>query len=189
MRKKDRIKGGKEKIKLLSGGLNNMTYRDCKRRAISLGMPFTEACIADWGKLMSFISRAEQKPDNSLIDQYDQWVDKILEQNGIPKDDILRSYQLCLGFVSEDENRQKKPKRIKGLEKPKKPKREKDAKGLWKGTKKSYTYELVDKGFSFERIVRRVQKKFPEAKEKSIQQWYRAALRAKGIDYKNLKKK
>ena len=42
--------GSKEKMNLLSGGLENMTYRDCKRRAISLGMPFPDACAADWNK-------------------------------------------------------------------------------------------------------------------------------------------
>ena len=73
------------------------------------------------------------------------------------------------------------------LPKPKKPKREKDESGLWKGTKKSYTYELTNKGYTLERITRRVMKKFPEAKPKSIQQWYRAALRKKGIDYRTLK--
>lgn len=45
--------------------------------------------------------------------------------------------------------------------------------------KKSYTYELTNKGYTLERITRRVMKKFPEAKPKSIQQWYRAALRKK----------
>ena len=64
-----------------------------------------------------------------------------------------------------------------GLEKPKKPKKEKDDNGLWKGTKKSYVFELTYKGLSIDRITRRVQKRFPDAKDKSIQQWYRAALR------------
>ena len=68
-------------------------------------------------------------------------------------------------------------KQIKSPKKPKKPKKEKDDNGLWKGTKKSYVFELTYKGLPIDRIIRRVQKKFPDAKEKSIQQWYRAALR------------
>lgn len=172
--------GSKEKMNLLSGGLENMTYRDCKRRAISLGMPFPDACAADWNKLSQFILRSPNKPDNSLIDKYDDWVDKILEERGYEKDDPMRNYQLRLGFIGEEavEN-QKKVKRVKGLEKPKKPKREKDELGLWKGTKKSYAFELTLKGYSIDRIIRRVMKKFPDANPKSIQQWYRAALRKK----------
>lgn len=189
---KNRIKGSKEKLKLFPGGLDAMSFKDCKRRAVSLGMPFPEACSADWGRLQSYILKADTKPDNSLIDKYDDWVDKILEERGYSKDDPMRNYQLRLGFISEDsETKKLKTKRIKGLNKPKsdKPKREKDNNGLWKGTKKSYTFELTDRGYSLERITRRVIKKFPEANPKSIQQWYRASLRKKGIDYKTLEKK
>lgn len=57
-----------------------------------------------------------------------------------------------------------------------------------KEQKKSYTFELTDKGYSLERITRRVIKKFPDANPKSIQQWYRISLRNKGIDYKTLEK-
>jgi len=190
-KKEHHITGGKDKLKLISsaGGFSNMTYRDCKRRAVALGMPFPDACAADGGRLQSYIMKTENKPDLSLIDKYDDWVDSMLEQAGYAKDDPLRSYQLRLGFISEEkvEEGKRKTRKIKGLPKPKKPKREKDESGLWKGTKKSYTYELTNKGYTLERITRRVMKKFPEAKPKSIQQWYRAALRKKGIDYRTLK--
>lgn len=190
-KKEHHITGGKDKLKLISsaGGFSNMTYRDCKRRAVALGMPFPDACAADWGRLQSYIMKTENKPDLSLIDKYDDWVDSMLEQAGYAKDDPLRSYQLRLGFISEEkvEEGKRKTRKIKGLPKPKKPKREKDESGLWKGTKKSYTYELTNKGYTLERITRRVMKKFSEAKSKSIQQWYRAALRKKGIDYRTLK--
>ena len=73
---KNRIKGSKEKLKLFPGGLDAMSFKDCKRRAVSLGMPFPEACSADWGRLQSYILKADTKPDNSLIDKYDDWMDK-----------------------------------------------------------------------------------------------------------------
>lgn len=179
-KREPKIRGGRDKMNLLSGGLENMTYRDCKRRAISLGMPFPDACAADWNRLNQFIMKSPNKPDNSLIDKYDDWVDNILEDRGYQKNDPIRHYQLRLGFIGEEtvEN-QRKPKRVKGLEKPKKPKREKDELGLWKGTKKSYAFELTLKGYDLDRIIRRVIKKFPDANAKSIQQWYRAALRKK----------
>lgn len=172
------IKGGKEKLEILGQGLGNMTYKDMKRRAVALGMPFPDACSADYNGLSTFITQTTNKPDTSLIDKYDEWMDKVLESRGYAKNDPMRHYQLRLGFISEDAvTNQKKQKRIKGLEKPKKPKREKDENNLWKGTKKSYTYELTYKGYEIERIVRRVLKKFPDANQKSIIQWHRAALR------------
>ena len=168
----------KEKLNLLSSQGMNMKYRDLKRRAIILGMPFPDACSADYNGLASWIHHSDNKPDNALIDEYDKWMDQQLELAGYPKDDPMRNYQLNLGFIGEDAvTKQKKTKRVKGLEKPKKPKKEKDDNGLWKGTKKSYVFELTYKGLSIDRITRRVQKRFPDAKEKSIQQWYRAALR------------
>jgi hypothetical protein len=177
--KDHKISGPKEKLQIMGGGLSNMNYKDCKRRAIALGMPFPDACAADFGRLHSFIMKSENKPDPSLIDQYDDWMDQQLELRGYAKDDPMRSYQLRLGFVGEDPegDAPKKSKRIKGIPKPKKPKREKTAEGRWKGTKKAYTYELTARGFSLERITRRVQGKFPDAVEKSIKQWHRACLR------------
>lgn len=167
-------------------GFANMTYRDFQRRAIIMGMPFPDACGADCGTLQSFILKSDNQPDPSLIQKYDDWMDQQLARK-YPENHPMRSYQLRLGYVSE-ENTRKKAHRIKGIPKLPKVKREKDTNGLWKGTKKSYTFELTDRGYSLERITRRVQKKFPEAKPKSIQQWYRMALRKKGIDYKTLKK-
>lgn len=180
------IKGGKEKVKLVSsaGGIGNLTYREAKRRAVILGMPFPDACSASFPQLIQFIIHTENKPDSSLIGQYDEWVDKQLESLGYDKSDPIRSYQLRLGFISEDTvTKQKTKKKIKGIPQPK-PKKEKDGYGLWKGTKKSYTFELTNKDYSFDRVCRRVLKKFPDANKKSIQQWYRLALRKRGIDYK-----
>ena len=104
-------------------------------------------------------------------------MDRQLEERGYAKDDPMRSYQLRLGYVREEdeETKVKRLGRVRGLPKPKKPKREKDESGLWKGTKKSYTFELAKRGFSLERVVKRVTKKFPEANIKSIKQWYRIA--------------
>lgn len=180
------IKGGKEKVKLVSsaGGIGNLTYREAKRRAVTLGMSFPDACSASFPQLIQFIIHTENKPDSSLINQYDEWVDKQLESLGYDKSDPIRSYQLRLGFISEDTvTKQKTKKKIKGIPQPK-PKKEKDGYGLWKGTKKSYTFELTNKDYSFDRVCRRVLKKFPDANKKSIQQWYRLALRKRGIDYK-----
>ena len=103
-KKKDKrpLKLNKEKIKVMGSGLENMTYKDMKRRAVSLGMPFPDACSADYNGLASYIHHSNNKPDNSLIDEYDKWMDNQLELAGYAKDDPMRSYQLNLGFISED---------------------------------------------------------------------------------------
>lgn len=174
-----RVKGPKEKISLMGGGFANMTFKDVKRRAIALGMPFPDATDADFGKLASFVQKSINKPDTSLIDKYDDWVDAILEERGYAKDDPMRNYMLRLGYLGEEnpETKERKKKVIKGLPKTKKAPREKDEQGYWKGTKKSYTFELSARGFTLERITRRVLKKFPDANPKSIKQWYRIYLR------------
>jgi len=179
-KKQHQVKGSPEKVKMIGrlGGLRNMTFKDLQRQAIMLGMPFPEVPQSDFFRLGSFILNSPNEPDKSLIDKYDDWMDKVLEERGYSKDDPMRNYQLRLGFVSEDAvTKQKKFKRVKGIPKPKKPKREKDERGLWKGTKKSYTFELTARGYDLERVIRRVQKKFPEANDKSIKQWWRAAKR------------
>lgn len=178
-KKQHRIKGDPEKISLIAsmGGLKNMSFKDLQRRAIILGMPFPDVVSSDYFRLESFIRNSPNKPDYTLIDKYDEWMDRQLEERGYAKDDPMRSYQLRLGYVREEdeETKVKRLGRVRGLPKPKKPKREKDESGLWKGTKKSYTFELAKRGFSLERVVKRVTKKFPEANIKSIKQWYRIA--------------
>ena len=56
-KKKDKrpLKLNKEKLKVMGSGLENMTYKDMKRRAVALGMPFPDACSADYNGLASWI--------------------------------------------------------------------------------------------------------------------------------------
>lgn len=176
-----RIKGSKEKQSLMSvGTTGGYTFKDIKRRAISLGMPFPDAAESDYFALSTYIHKSENKPDNTLIDQYDKWVERQLDAKGVSKNDPIRNYRLKLGFLGDsEEGNSKKILKPKGLERPKKPKKEKDERGLWKGTKKSYTFELASRGMELDRIIRRVTKKFPDANPKSISQWYRASIRKK----------
>lgn len=187
---KNKLKSSPEKVKLFShhGSLENMNFRDLQRRAIVLGMPFPDVVSSDAGKLQSFIINSSNKPDMTLIDKYDEYIDNHLAELGYSEDSPLRSYSLRLGFVSQDPNtKEKKTRRIKGMSKPKEKKtREKDSMGLWKGTKKSYTFELASKGYSYQRTLRRVLKKFPEANDKSVLQWWKKALKLKGIDPKTI---
>lgn len=162
----------------ISGYHSNKTYKDLKREAVIRGMPFPDVTGAGIPTLIHFINNSENKPDISLIDKYDEWADAQLAQLGYEKGKECRHPNLRLGFIGEkDENGSVvKQKRIKGIPKPKKPKRERDENNLYKGTKKSYTFELAKKGLTLERVIRRVLKKFPDASEKSIKIWYRNAV-------------
>lgn len=178
--KKKKTPQSPEKAKFLGASGRNMTYKDLKRKAIVLGMPFPDATGCGIFDLLRYIDRSDNKPDKSLIDKYDEWVEQQFESNGIPKDDPLRSSRLRLGFLGEEgENGVRKSKRVPGIRKPKEKKapKERDSFNLIKGTKKSYTWSLVEKGYELERVIRRVKKKFPEANDKSISLWYRAAKR------------
>ena len=162
----------------------SMTYPDIKRQAVVLGMPFPDVVGSTIFGLMSYIDNSPNVPDPSLVDKFDEWVEKHFDEIGIPANDPIRSPYLRLGFIGDEVDPEtgevkKRRKRIPGIKKPKekKPKREKDENGRVKGTKKSYTYELAQKGRNLEQTTRRVFKKFPDANERSIALWYRAAIR------------
>ncbi len=181
MAKKQKIsKNDKASIRVKRAGTAaDYNFPEIKKLAITLGMPFPDATGSDYWGLLRYVQNTHEKADPNLINLYDDWVDSQLELLGYAKDDPMRSNQLRLGYLSEEArlrqvtNKEKKVKPDGTVKK----KHEKDANNLWKGTKKSYTFELTKKNSSLERITRRVIKKFPEANPKSIKQWYRAALR------------
>lgn len=179
----------KEKISFLGAAGKNQTYKDLKRKAIALGMPFPDATGCGIFDLIRYINNSENTPDKSLIDAYDEWIDKSFEEKGYAKDDPIRNSRLRLGFLGDqdEETGKRKTKRVPGMSKPKEKKapREKDEFGLLQGTKKSYVFGLVKKGYSMDRVNRRTKKKFPDANDKSIQLWFRAAkryMKANGIE-------
>jgi hypothetical protein len=184
-RKKTKPNNPKKNSYLLASSQGrNMTYRDLKRQAIVLGMPFPDACGCSIFSLISYIDHADVAPDPTLVDKFDAWVQKQFDESGVPQGDPIRSARLRLGFVGDEvdpDTGEVKPKqrRVPGLKKPKKekPKREKDQFGHVKGTKKQYVWDLTVKGYNLERITRRVLKKFPDANEKSISLWFRSAKR------------
>ena len=90
-KRKDLKAPSKEKSNFLGASGRNMTYKDLKRKAIILGMPFPDACSAGVFDLLHYIQSSEERPDKSLIDKYDDWMDKQLETIGYSKDDPLRN--------------------------------------------------------------------------------------------------
>ena len=84
-KKKDKPASSREKQNFLGAAGRNMKYKDLKRKAVILGMPFPDACAAGVFDLIKYISNSTNKPDKSLIDQYDEWADKQLEAIGYDK--------------------------------------------------------------------------------------------------------
>ena len=87
--KKTALNKTREKYNFLGVAGRNMTYKDIKRKAIILGMPFPDATGTSIFSLLKFINQTMNKPDKTLIDQYDEWMDKLLSDHGISKDDPL----------------------------------------------------------------------------------------------------
>ena len=178
--KKNKNKQPKTSIRGISGRHEKKTYKDLKREAIIRGMPFLDVVSSGIGDLICYIDNSDEKPNLKLIDKFDDWVDSQLESLGYEQGTPLRSPMLRLGFIGVDEegnNRVKK--KVKGIPKPKKEKRERDTNGLYKGTKKAYTFELASRGYPLERVIKRVHKKFPDASDKSINIWFRNAQKVK----------
>lgn len=128
-KKKDKPVPSKEKSNFLGAAGRNQTYRDLKRKAVILGMPFPDACSASVFQLINWINTSEEKPNKHLINEYDDWMDRQLETAGLAKDDPLRSSKLRLGFLGEEgEDGKRKTRRVSGIKKPreKKPPRERD---------------------------------------------------------------
>lgn len=182
---KKKTKGVKVKRNRSKQRIRNskQSYRNLKKQAVTLGMPFPDIVSTDTNGLLSYINKhVGTKPDKDLIDKYDIWMDKQLSDLGYKENDPMRHFQLRLGYVSDESNIEKhlnkvntKAKKVK-KKKASKP-RELDPNGLWKGTRKSLTYECATKGYDLDKTIKEVFKKFPDAKEVSIKQWYKRALK------------
>lgn len=66
-KRKDLKAPSKEKSNFLGASGRNMTYKDLKRKAIILGMPFPDACSAGVFDLLHYIQSSEERPDKSLL--------------------------------------------------------------------------------------------------------------------------
>lgn len=164
------------KLRTSTNGLNlfNLTYNDLKRECLKRGMGFQEVVSGDVLRLNHWLNRnINNKQNPQLIQDYDNWIEEVLISRGQEQlvHDSLRLAPLSWG--KETETKKEKPK----TEDKPKVRREKTVNGLYAGTKKALVYELVTKDRSIEKVIKRVQKYFPDAKEKSIKIWYNKAKR------------
>lgn len=148
---------------------SDLTYRDLKIACIVRGMPFDEVLKADFFRLSNFVQNNVLVSQNmSLLDDYDDYLESVLKERG--QTDLIHN-SLRLGYVKKEGDDDYVPKPLK-VKTEKKPAREKDSNGLFKGTMKSYTFELQKKGKTLPQTLVKVLRKFPEAKEKSVKIWF-----------------
>lgn len=164
--------------------IGHYNIRDLQRHAIVRGMEFEKLATLDVPNLQAWVIRHHHLPIQAeLLDKYDDWKEAYLKSRGMG--DEMFHPDLRLGFTAEkdEEGNILKTKRgLKGIKKPKKPKTERTAEGLFTGTKKALTFDLVKKGLSNSQITSEVTSKFPEAKDKSITIWIKRARKQFGIE-------
>lgn len=154
----------------------DMNYKDLKRNCVVRGMPFEEVINGSFPRLQIWLHHnLGNEIVTDLLDQFDDHIEAELRARG--KDDLIHP-QLRLGYIGErdEEGNTIKTKRIKGIKK-KRVKREKTKDGIFKGTKKAYTYECQQKDYTLKKTIRKVKAKFPDASEKSIKIWYKKSER------------
>jgi hypothetical protein len=170
-----RIEGPKEKLKKIHSLVSKGgTYKDLKRNAIMLGMPFPDVPACSVSDLQSFIQKSTNKPDKELVVQYDAWMDKLLEERGYSKDHYLRHYMLSMGYTGPHDIDQKTPEVEESvIGEPVEPKPEKKTVvRIQKKTPKKYLVEkYYDMGLSLDRISKKILEIYPEASRKSIVIW------------------
>jgi hypothetical protein len=183
--------------------LRNMNYRDLKIGCIVRGMPFEEVVEAYHGTLASYFRlHYVDDHDPELLEDFDVWMDKQLENDGLKSDDPLRTFKLSSVIDPETQDIKLRARKARKagvrVPKAKRLKQEKNKNlGVRKGTKKEYTMELVkklhDAGKNLEskkllsKLIDRVMDKYPDANEKSIKIWFSRARREINANSKDKK--
>lgn len=163
-----------------AGFFNNLDIKGFKRECVIRGMDFDQVINADIPTMYTYIvENFNNEKDTSLLDKYDDYVDKLLRLHG---SDELVHPSLRLGFIGERDEETglvTKMKRIAGMSKNKvrKKRASKTAYGVVGGTAKALTFELFGQGKSKQECIQIVGEKFPKASDKSVGIWWNKAKR------------
>lgn len=169
--------------------VNMMNHKALMRAVVSRGLDFQLAIdYDDLQKANWFINNYyDTHPNPKLIDEFDEYRHQVFLANGrTPKKEPwyfdARTNYGFVGEVNEDTGKTKE-RRIKGFKKKLVLKKEKDKSfNIFKGTKKSLTYDCCVRDIPIDETIDIVTKSFPEALEKSIRIWYsRAKKEAKRL--------
>lgn len=154
--------------------LEKYDLKALKRQVVMRGMPFEEVLQSSVLRIQGwFLEKYHNPKDESLLLDYDKWVEMLLIEGG--NADLIHPAFRLSGTQTIDD----KEVKVRRFNDPKiyKPKREKTSEGIFKGTKKAYTFELQQKGIERNKVVDMVLEKFPEALEKSVIIWFNKSKR------------
>lgn len=171
-------------------------YNDLKAACIMKGMDPTEVVEGDSSSLsIYFTENWLTKKDRTLLEDFDIWMRTKLIAEGKDPDDPLVQFSQFSNSDEDGENIQVKTRKLSRANVPKKvrEKKKRSKFGIFEGTKKEYTYTLADdllkeRGDKYtnkelmtkyaKKMVSRVEKKYPDAKPKSVRIWMKRALEA-----------
>lgn len=148
---------------------SDFTYKELKKCCIARGLEFEKAVSYDFPNLSNWLVRHSlSEEDETKVEAFDNWLDDQLTKDGneyLVHPSLRLSYLGNKNKTEEDEPKKEKVTKVRV-------KKEKDESGLYKGTKKSYTFELQKRGKTIQDTIIKVTRKFPDAKEKSIKIWF-----------------
>lgn len=168
--------------------LERLKIVDLKRQAIIRGCPFEVVSNGSVHPLQSFIiANFHVVGNKDLLTEYDNWAQEKLKDLNIElfgRPETPR--ELRLGSFEDPITKEVKPVKVKGVKAVKVPV-ERNSFGIIKGTAKAYTFYLVEKGFTLDKVLTRMaaREKFTNISPKSISIWYKRAK--KSIDGANTK--
>jgi hypothetical protein len=158
--------------------INNLKYKDLKRECVIRGMLFEDVIEGTLPTLSGWlIKHFDEGISHELLDEFDDWQEDLIKEAMEKKGEdpsIIIHPSLRLGYIAErdEEGNVTKRKRARTLVGRKRKKRERTADGIFQGTKKAYTFQLQQEGYSKQEVLEMVKNQFPDAAEKSIGIWF-----------------
>lgn len=168
-----------------SRAASSMKFKELQRANVARGLSFSDAVNFDFHQHQSWFIKNEHFGQNlAFLDDFDNWMTEQLIEAGYEPNDPLNHPSLRLGYVPEvnEDGEVKRTKKINGpgIRKEKKPKAERlEGTNILAGTKKALTYQLTKQGETLPNIIEKVKEHFPDAKEASIRNWSKRALKGK----------
>lgn len=166
--------------------LTRMTYTDLKRACLARGMDFEKASDGSIPRLARWFTDNYELPQwLNHLDEYDEWLEKVLLERGYKKGDAVFHNDLKMSLLKntdEEGNVTTAKPRLgnKGIAKKEKKKRERvEGTKIFKGTKKALTYECQKNKLTLPDTIKKVIKQFPDANEKSITIWFKRSKNGK----------
>jgi len=158
--------------------IGNLRYKDMKKECVIRGMEFDILLGASIPFLSNWLmANFRNTPHFELLNVFDDYQENLIREALIKKGENPENYihpSLRLGYIAErdEEGNVTKRKRVTTIFKKKKTRRERTDDGIFKGTKKAYTFELQQQGKTKAEVINEVMKLFPDASEKSIGIWF-----------------